>query len=548
MTTAKSSGSIPHRLLVIEDDEASRYALVRLLKREGFDVIEAATGLDGLARAATQPDLIILDIHLPDIDGVEVRRRIKADPAVAGIPLVHLTSTYKSSTQWAAALEEGVDAYLTHPVESIVLLATIRSQLRLRETEIAMQEALTRENAARRDAEESNRLKDQFLATLSHELRSPLHAIVGWAHLLRLGEHDPKVMERAIDAILRNCQLQTRLIEDILDVSRIVSSGLRLELEQVDINGIVAVVIESVAPAATAKRIEISLDLLPDKTLVADHRRLHQAIWNLVSNAVKFTPEGGKVKIKTAIKLPDNIVLSIEDTGIGVPKDFLPFVFDRFRQADASVTREHSGLGLGLAIVRHIAELHGGRVGATSEGPDRGSRFWIELPMRTTLPETGPPTLPVTTATLAARDPQPVSRETLRGRRILTVDDSPESLTMIGALLATAQATVVPASSAEEAIRLYEEHPADGLVSDIAMPRCDGIELLTKLREIALRRGLHLPAIALSALAGPADRHRALRSGFDAYVTKPVDPSHLIGTLSALFVSPARDHDEPTPR
>jgi signal transduction histidine kinase len=520
-------------LLVVEDNPATRYSLVRQLGREGFEVWEAASGKEALRRAMDQPDLIILDIQLPDVDGVEVRSRLKGNPATAEIPIVHLTSTYADGEQWAKALEEGADAFLTHPVEPIVLLATVRAQLRLREGERIRTRALERERVARRELEEAARIKDQFLATLSHELRTPLNAIVGWAHVLKEAADDPAIVQRAIATILRNCELQTQLIEDILDMSRIVTGSLRLSLEPLELGELVENTVESVAPAAAAKEIVVTTEVEP-VAMVGDRRRIQQGVWNLVANAVKFNGRRGRVKVRVK-RVGDSARIEVEDTGIGIAPQFLPHVFDRFSQADASVTREFSGLGLGLSIVRNIAELHGGHAGASSDGEGKGACFWIELPLRLARAEAeGGAEGAATAATASDAADEEVDPQRLAGRRVLVVDDNPDWLDIVASYLARNGLDVVAASSADEAMEISRDRSLDALVSDIAMPHCDGIELLRRLRADGTAPAFR--SIAVSALAADRDRQRALAAGFDRYMVKPVDPRSLLAALAALVV------------
>ncbi|HET6900549.1 MAG TPA: response regulator, partial [Vicinamibacteria bacterium] len=305
-------------ILSVDDNEASRYAIGRTLRQGGFRVIEAGTGMDALARArADTPDLILLDVKLPDIDGFEVSRRLKADPATASIPVLQITATYSSTEHWAQALNAGADGYLTHPAEPVVLIATIRALLRAREAE--------------RQLREANRLKDDFLATLSHELRTPLNAIVGWAHVLRTPNLDPAVTARAVESIQRNAEAQTRLIADILDVSRIVTGKLRIDSRPVELARVVEAAVETVRPSAAARQVALDLALDTSAVVQGDPSRLQQVAWNLLTNAVKFTPAGGTVRVRLQ-RGPGGVQFVVEDTGIGIDSAFIPFVFDRFRQ------------------------------------------------------------------------------------------------------------------------------------------------------------------------------------------------------------------------
>ena len=508
-------------ILNVDDDEGVRYATTRVLRQAGFRVQEAGTGEEALAAAAAA-DLVVLDVKLPGMSGFEVCRRIKSDPALAGVPVLNLTSAYGSGEHWATALDAGADAYLTHPVEPIVLVATVKSLLRTREAEAEVRRAasfwqatfdairdgvalldpgfrilrsnrafgrligragdvvgqpaedllpglgrsaaapgtapvdvrvedrwlevycdpvhgadrrlegtvlivtdvslrresererarlLERETAARHEAEKANRLKDDFLATLSHELRTPLNAILGWATILKTQPADPGLAERAVTVIERNARSQKQLIEDILDVSRVITGNLRLVIAPVDLCAVIQSALESVRPSAQAKQIALEVSCAQDfGALEGDADRLHQVVWNLLSNAVKFTPAGGRVDVRAA-REDGGARLDVEDTGAGVDLDFLPHVFERFRQADSSSTRRHGGLGLGLAIVRHLVELHGGTVQASSPGPGRGATFTVRLPLTVPHPPGPPASGPMRMAAAA----EPEARATRHG-------------------------------------------------------------------------------------------------------------------------------------
>ena len=352
-------------ILSVDDKDASR-AVVRTLRQAGFRVIEADTGMDALRRARDDaPDLILVDVKLPDLDGFDVSRRLKSDPATAAIPVLQIAATYSSTEHGAQVLDAGADGYLTHPAEPVVLIATIRALLRARDAERALREA--------------NHLKDDFLATLSHELRTPLNAIVGWAHVLRTPNLDPAVTARAVESIQRNAEAQTRLIADILDVSRIVTGKLRIESRPVELARVVEAAVETARPSAAARQVTLDMVLDPSAVVQGDASRLQQIAWNLVTNALKFTPAGGTVRV-TVRRQPAGVQLVVEDTGIGIDPAFIPFAFDRFRQADASMTRTVSGLGLGLALVSELVQMHGGTVRAESAGAGQGARFTVSLP------------------------------------------------------------------------------------------------------------------------------------------------------------------------
>ena len=369
-------------ILNVDDTDASRYSKSRILRRAGYEVIEAATVAQTFkSLGERQPDLILLDVHLPDGNGIDVCRRIKADPATRGIPVIQISATFVEGHDRAEGLEGGAEIYLTEPLEPKELETVVSVLLRLHQTELQREEAFQRERAARLEAEQATRLKDEFLANLSHELRTPMNIIIGWTHLLKIGAIGDAQKERALDAITRAARSQAQLIEDLLDVSRIVTGKFRLTLRPVDLGSIIEAAIDSMKLAAQSRQIVFHAPAkFASVRVLGDPERLQQAIWNLLSNAVKFTPANGSVELRLETDGERGRV-SIIDSGVGITPEFLPFVFDRFRQADGTSTREYMGMGLGLAIVRHVIELHGGEVGAASEGRNRGSQFWISLPV-----------------------------------------------------------------------------------------------------------------------------------------------------------------------
>jgi signal transduction histidine kinase len=377
-----STTDTPPLVLVVDDNETGRYGKCRVLRQNGFEVIEAADGTNAL-RLVTErkPRLVLLDVKLPDIDGWEVCRRIKANPGTESVLVLQMSATFVREDDTVRSLEGGADGCLTEPCDPLVLVATIRALLRARRAEDALREALAREQGLRSAAEAANRAKDDFLATLSHELRSPLGAILTWASLLRTGRLDERRTKQAVEAIERNTRLQVRLIEDLLDVSRIISGKMRLEFALVDLGTVVEAALDSVRGVASAKGIRIESTVDPSLGPVSgDAARLQQVLWNLLSNALKFTPKAGRVEIRlTGV---DSVAqIEVTDTGSGIDATVLPHIFERFRQADSSTTRAEGGLGLGLALVRHFVELHGGTVEAKSEGLGKGATFLVRLPL-----------------------------------------------------------------------------------------------------------------------------------------------------------------------
>ncbi|HEV7499944.1 MAG TPA: response regulator, partial [Vicinamibacteria bacterium] len=498
----------------------------RTLLQAGFRVEEEGTGEGALRRVrANPPDIVVLDVKLPDINGFEVARRLKADPATASVPVLQMTATYASSKHWAEALDSGADAYLTHPSEPIVLVATIRALLRAREAEKALREA--------------NRVKDEFLATLSHELRTPLNAIVGWAHVLRTPGLDPAVMTRALDSIQRNAEAQTRLISDILDVSRVIAGKLRIQTGRVELATVVEAAVETVRPAAQARRIALEVTLDPHAVVPGDASRLQQIAWNLLTNAVKFTPPDGTVRV-TLRRVPPAVELVVEDTGMGIEAAFLPFVFDRFRQADASMTRTVSGLGLGLALVHDLVQLHGGTVRAESAGLGQGARFTILLPTALAPPEVPAPELPLPASAKAAAAAAAATPIALTGVRMLLVDDDTDFLESLKVIFESYGAQVTCSASAEKALAALDVAPFDVLVSDLGMPGEDGYGLIRAVRARPAERGGHIPAVALSAYVADHDRAQSLAQGFQIHLGKPADPTALAQSIAALIGHGAR--------
>ncbi|HEX4963290.1 MAG TPA: CHASE3 domain-containing protein [Thermoanaerobaculia bacterium] len=388
------------------------------------------------------------------------------------------------------------------------------------------------ERLARIRAEEANRAKDEFLATVSHELRNPLNAITGWTVILRTGAAKPEAALHASEVIERNARALSKLVEDVLDVSRIVTGKLHVEPREMDLTPVVCAAIEALRPAAEAKRIALEVDLGPSGPVWGDPDRLQQVVWNLVSNAVKFTPKDGNVEVKLH-RTGSQMEIAVRDDGAGIPPHLLPLVFDRFRQADGTTTRRHGGLGLGLAIVRHLVELHGGTVAVESEGHGQGSRFTVQLPVR--LLGAGEGSWPAETLDepLPAAPVGPV----LSGLRIVVVEDDPDSLDMVCTLLAQRGAEVQPATSTAEGLAAVEKWQPDLLVSDLGMPEEDGYTLIRRVRALPPERGGQVPAVALSAHTRTEDRIAAISAGFQIHVAKPVESAELLTVAASLAKS-----------
>ncbi len=390
------------------------------------------------------------------------------------------------------------------------------------------------------EAEQANRLKDEFLATVSHELRTPLNAVMGWARMLASMQLPPERVQSGMVIIERNAAALARLIEDLLDVSRIVTGAIRLALQPVDLVAVARVALETVTPAALAGGVEIAFSAdSPDlKTVSGDAGRLQQVIENLVGNAIKFTPSGGRVDV-TIGRAHDSVEITVADTGQGIDPDFLPHVFERFRQADGATTRRHSGLGVGLAIVRQLVELHGGTVSAASRGEGLGATFQVRLPVAAATPQPHRVSGFERRSMESAASPSPRSPR-LDGVRILVVDDDADGRALTSIILTQAGASVDTATSTVEALATLELDGRDVLVSDIGLPGEDGYGLIRHIRTREAERGGFLPAVALTGYARAEDRERALAAGFQAHVAKPVDPLELAAAVAALVQSVAR--------
>jgi len=387
------------------------------------------------------------------------------------------------------------------------------------------------ERSAREEMARAGQLKDEFLATLSHELRTPLTAILGWAHVLLKKRDDADSLERGLQAIARNARAQARLIDDLLDMNRIISGKVRLEVQPTDVAAVIEAAVEAVRPSVEARGLRLVTVIDPLAGPVSgDPNRLQQVMWNLLTNAVKFTPRGGRIEVLLQ-RVNSHLEATVRDTGIGIEPQFLPQVFDRFRQADASTTRGHGGLGLGLSIARQLVELHGGGLRAHSEGPGQGATFVVSLPLAVVRPRAEPRQHPSAPADVASVRHVDID---LAGVRILVVDDESDARELIEQLLSECHADVRTAGSAAEAMALLEEMRPDLLLSDIGMPECDGYQFIQRVRALPAARGGKTPAIALTAFARSEDRTRAMVAGYQVHLAKPVEPHELLATVGSL--------------
>jgi signal transduction histidine kinase/CheY-like chemotaxis protein len=462
--------------------------------------------------------------------GIAARRLL---PFVFAIPV--LTGALRLAGERAGLYDTAFGVALHNLVEIALLLALLwwtgraiaRHSERRQRAEAERRELLVLEQAARREAERQATIRDEFLATLSHELRTPLNAILGWAQILKTEPTDSSRIAQAVDVIERNARLQAHMIADLLDMSRILAGKMRLHVQPVDLAAVVNAAIDAVQPAADAKGIRLERVLEPLKDVVnGDSARLQQVVWNLLANAVKFTPRSGKVQVVLA-RVNSHVEIRVSDSGEGIAAEFLPQLFERFRQADATATRIHGGLGLGLALVKQLVELHGGKVTAASDGPGMGAMFTVELPLAIVQPRAAERRIHPVAAEL---EPQSAPLPRLDGLSILLVDDDADSLQVVASLFEHCGATVATAVNAADALELAVTRRFDVIVSDIGMPGRDGYDLIKECRA----RGVVAPAVALTAYARSEDRTKALSSGYQSHVAKPVEAAELLATVSAL--------------
>ncbi len=560
----------PLRILIVDDSPEDRELYKRLLAQDPgqeYEFLEAELGEDGLELARREkPDCLLLDYRLPDVDGLEFLNRLLQDGPV---PVIILTGQGSEAVA-VQAMKSGAQDYLLkgaisrqelpRAVHNAIEKVALRRKVEERTAELArandalqqmygeqeelvrqrtaeLSRAMVSEQEARKQAEEANRIKDEFLATLSHELRTPLNAILGWAQVLRTGKVDEATTARALEAVERNARAQAQLISDLLDVSRIITGKLRLELTPVELPRIIDAALDSVRPAADAKGIRIRLTL--DSAvgpLVGDPDRLQQVIWNLLSNAIKFTPKGGAVEVRLGQR-EGQAEIAVEDTGAGVQPDFVPYVFDRFRQAESSTTRQYGGLGLGLSIVRHMVELHGGTVKVESPGEGQGATFTVRLPIRLGVDggiEGMAGTLTERRQRPAEDVPDMMRSKILTGLHVLVMDDEADTRDLLVTALEQCGAQVTAVPNVPDALASLDRGLPDVLLSDIGVPGEDGYSLIRKLRARSAELGGNLPAAAVTAYARSEDRIRALAAGFQAHLAKPIDPAELVATIAAL--------------
>jgi signal transduction histidine kinase len=547
------------KILNVEDYAVSREATSDLLRAAGYVVVEASNGTEALQLIHSEnPQLVLLDVNLPGLSGYEICQQLKADLATKALPVLLISGSLVEGRDKAHGLENGADGYLIKPVDPVELMAHIKALLRMREAESEREQLLVREREARAQAEAATHAKDEFLALVSHELRTPLNAMLGWTRVLQSRpsgtQPDVETLDHALEVIGRNAHSQLQLIEDLLDVSRIVTGKLRIESRPLALAPLVQATFESLRPMAEAKGIQLqsveggmqhhekpgqetesSAIRHPSSAIImGDPDRLQQAIWNLLTNAIKFTPSGGKILISTEQR-ESEVLITVSDNGQGISAEFLPLVYERFRQADSARTNRTGGLGLGLTLVRTLVESHGGSVRAESAGVGQGATFSISLPLAQRIESESKNEIMTTytnTADLPLVDAQ------LNGVRVLVVDDEEIARELVAMILAQSGAATLMAGSVAMAMATLaalppEQYP-DVIISDLSMPDEDGYSLIRQLRQLSPERGGRLPVVALTAFGRVEDRVRVLGAGFQTHITKPVEAEELVTVIASL--------------
>ncbi|HEU5180540.1 MAG TPA: ATP-binding protein, partial [Candidatus Polarisedimenticolia bacterium] len=472
-----------------------------------------------------------LEVLLKDgIRAIQSTPLISRDGHLIGLLNNHFTSPHRPAEREMRYLD-----LLARMTADFLERSRIEQELResaqiLRERDAERAQLLQSERSARRDAERASKIKDEFLATLSHELRSPLNAIIGWVRILEKRPSDAALLSEGIAVISRNAKAQADLISDLLDMNRIISGKMRLEIADVSLCEVVLEAVDAIRPAAESKqlRLESHLEQL-EHSVRADGTRLLQVMWNLLSNAVKFTPNGGRIEVRL-VRRDRQAEIVVRDTGSGIHPEFLPFIFDRFRQGDASITRSHGGLGLGLAIVKQLVELHGGSVRAESDGEGKGASFAISLPLEGA--QASAPEPPPERGAGKGSDQKPCISPNvdLKGVTVLAIEDQEDARNLVKMVLEDCNAKVISAGSAEEALILLGSTKPDVILCDIGMSGKDGYEFIEEVRE----KGDRTPALALTAFARTEDRMRALRAGYHGHIAKPIEPAELVTTVAVL--------------
>ena len=544
-------------ILLVDDNPGNLSSLETILHAPDRNMVRASSGNEALKFLLNKDAAVILmDVQMPIINGLETAAIIRERERTRNVPIIFLTA-YDSAgdSRVIRGYALGAVDYITKPIDPDALKSKVAVFVELyRKTEQIKQlyadlqchaaaleqeitdrkqaekeraEMLERAQDAQAKAEEANRLKDEFLATVSHELRAPLTAMLGWVMLIRSESLDKESKERAMETVERNARAQKKLVDDLLDVSTIGAGNFSLDIEPTDLASVIESAVESVRPEAEAKGVRLQRDL--DQSIhrfEVDPNRFQQVIWNLVQNAVKFTPAGGAVDVRLRF-INGQAEIEVIDTGVGIAPEFLPFVFDRFRQADGGITRKHGGLGLGLSIVQSLVEMHGGMVGVESAGEGQGSTFKITLPppLPEELPREASPMDETGQETI-----NQVSQPKLSGVRVLVVDDHSDMRDLLSTILRIEGAEVRTAGGIEEAMDIIPSWNLDIIVCDIAMPGGSGYELIKRVRE----SGFDAPAIAITARTGVEDHATSIAAGFQMHLPKPIEPNELVVSIACL--------------
>ena len=565
-TEAHVSRKDPVNILLVDDQPGKLLSYETILAELGENLVRANSGTEALAALLRHDFAVVLvDVCMPELDGFELAGMIRQHPRLAKTAIILVSGVFVEDAHRMRGYDSGAVDYVSVPIIPEILRAKVSvfadrfrkteelerlnreleerveartqqimtSAQQLQRSEERLRVALQHAEQARAEAEHANRLKDEFLAVLSHELRSPLSAILGWAQILKTGRADAATQQKAIDTITRNANLQSRIISDILDVSRIVAGKLSLKVAPVELPAVIGAALDTLRPAARAKSITVSVHGPTDATPIpGDAMRLQQAVWNVLSNAIDFAPQGGHVDV-VVDRSPGLVKITVIDDGPGIAPDFLPFIFDRFRQADSSSTRAHRGLGLGLAIVHHLMELHGGRVTAANRTDRTGAVLTIELPAAAPKgSELG--ASEAREAPRSAQDDWTLAAPSLDGIRVLVVDDALDGREVAAEILRRCGAVAGIAGSVPEAMDLAASGRWDVVLADIEMPGEDGYSLLQRVRALPAERGGGTPIAALTAYASEQDRAKALAAGFAVHVAKPVDPLELVRVVARL--------------
>ena len=530
------------RVLIVDDNPANLMALEAVLEPLGVEIRRATSGEEAL-RQLLQHDfaVVLMDVQMPGLDGFQTTELIRQRDRTRHTPIIFITAIFKDR-EWAAkGYSLGAYDYLTKPFDEEVLKAKVaalvgahqQADLIRRQAEAlrAKEREADREHAAREAAEAANRAKDEFLAMVSHELRAPLNSILGWSAILEGKNNLGADVQRPVKTIARSARVQSQLIDDLLDVSQIVAGKFRVTPSIADLRQIVETTADAARPSAAAKTIRIEQSIEDaDYTLVADDARLAQVVSNLLSNAIKFSNEGGRIEVALS-RAGDQFTLAVRDNGVGIAAEFLPHVFERLRQADNSRTRIHGGLGIGLAIAKHIVELHHGAIKAESAGEGQGARFTVQLPVGDVVAARAASRVVASGSVSRACAADSIPR--LDGLRVLVVDDDCDAREVFSEFLAGAGASVTIAGSAGEALKLFVPAEFDVVVSDLGMPEEDGLSLIRKIRAIEQQsRRRPVFAIALSGYGSVEDHRQSLEAGFEEHLIKPIEPSELVGAIA----------------